>query len=244
MGHFKSFICTGFVAACSLGAHASGELTVPMVLHGTASSDDAEVGAGLEPLTTDTEAVPECGDQPSDEAQAEAPAECALVPPPTLIRTVSLPVIDAKVKAALGEAYRLAERSLRLKANGQCYQGLRRILERSHLALPNTLTAPSAKNAGPQLSKNGFIKLPTLDPREAPIGSVIVYNSTPKWIIKNKRRVLDGKHGHIEMKVKTSRQEAFASDFVCYQPITAYKERRWVIGVYYPTKVFGTIRSR
>lgn len=157
-------------------------------------------------------------------------------------------LVSAKVQAALTRAFRYAAQMRNLRSRHNCYWAVRQLLERSNLAEDNTLTQASARLAEPDLRANGFIKLPTMDPRQAPMGAVIVYDSKATTVRRGRRRrVLKG-HGHIEVKVPAksyqtlpgfkNATEAYVSDFVSAQPISEYRTDRPVLGIYYPTKVF------
>lgn len=124
----------------------------------------------------------------------------------------------AVVKSRKGEAI-----SEYIKPNtsslGRCYKYVKVALQASGM-VSNYLAGEHAKDAGPELTREGFTNL--LDrpdhglegPLDAPVGAVIVYGTT------------DGSpHGHIEVRIVNAEgEQVVASDYVSDTPRTQTRE--------------------
>lgn len=105
-------------------------------------------------------------------------------------------------------------------SGGWCYRYVKLML--SHCGtVQGYLAGASAKNAGPQLKANGFVKLKTLNPHQAQEGSIIVYGNSCKD---------SNVAGHIEIKTA---QNEYISDYKDVLPRSDVTSCRRVTGIYY-----------
>lgn len=106
------------------------------------------------------------------------------------------------------------------QSTGYCFRYVKLILQDCG-ATAGYLPGRYAKDAGPSLMRSGFKRWPSLDPRTAPVGSVLVYSNQCRSTHVG---------GHIEIKIGPS---SYASDFVSSSPISARTSCRKVTGIYY-----------
>lgn len=104
-------------------------------------------------------------------------------------------------------------------STGWCYMVTKFIL-RDCGAVPVKLSGVYAKDAGPQLQRYGYRRLSTTNPRQAPVGSVIVYGVSAGC---------RGRAGHIEIKADTN---SYVSDFKISHPVSDSR-CRYVKGIYF-----------
>lgn len=90
--------------------------------------------------------------------------------------------------------------------------------------LPENSIAKYAENAGPALERQGFRRLTTTDPSQAPLGSIIVYSGTCPAVPAN------ADAGHIEIKTGPSE---YTSDYVSSSPRSTQTSCRRVTGIYF-----------
>lgn len=108
---------------------------------------------------------------------------------------------------------------IRTKSTLYCFRYVKLILQDCG-ATNGYLANRHAKNAGPELLRSGFKKLPITDPVMAPIGSVIVYDNVCRT---------SNPSGHIEIKTGFSE---YMSDYVDNMPISYRSGCRRVSGIY------------
>jgi hypothetical protein len=103
---------------------------------------------------------------------------------------------------------------------GLCYKGVKHLLLECGSS-SSYLSGGEAKHAGDPLMAQGFTKLETKDPRQAPLGSVIVYDNA-----------CSATHtaGHIEVKISETK---WVSDFITTQPASEKTRCRPVKAIYY-----------
>jgi len=90
--------------------------------------------------------------------------------------------------------------------------------------LPAGSIARRAENGGPALESQGFRRLSTLDPSQAPLGSIIIYSGTCPAIPAS------ADPGHIE--IKTGPNE-YTSDYVSNSARSTQTACRRVTGIYF-----------
>lgn len=105
------------------------------------------------------------------------------------------------------------------RSTGYCYRYVKLILQDCG-AVPNYLGGVHARNAGPHLLAAGFTRLSTLDPSEAPVGAVIVYNNACSATHPS---------GHIEIKAS---ETEYISDYTATRPSSENTRCRPVSGIY------------
>lgn len=141
----------------------------------------------------------------------------------------------AVIKSRKGQAISSVKKG-RGVSLGRCYKYVKIALNASGL-VNSYLVGEHAKNAGPELAKQGFVNLLNNGnhgfegPADAPVGAVIVYAPT------------DGSpHGHIEVRITNDKGEpAFASDYLSDRPRTQVPggpkalsgRNRHVIGIWF-----------
>lgn len=104
-------------------------------------------------------------------------------------------------------------------SSGYCYRYVKLILQDCG-ATSGYLGGKAGKDAGPYLLRQGFARLPTMDPTRAPAGAVITYTnhcSSTHWA------------GHVEIKVS---DREYISDYIASQPRSHVTACRRVSGIY------------
>lgn len=124
----------------------------------------------------------------------------------------------ASIRQCRGRGTKSREDSL-----GWCARYVRFILNDCGV-LPENSIARHAEDAGPALERQGFRRLSTLDPDQAPLGSIIVYGGTCPTSPR------DADSGHIEIKTGPSE---YTSDYVADVARSTQTGCRRVVGIYF-----------
>lgn len=179
----------------------------------------------------------------------------------SLFAELNLPM-DIKNKQKLNAAIDFAKKNKEEKSTGYCYKYTKAALLAAGLTNPR-LNGRYAKQAGPELEKQGFVNL--LDSQQvsrtrlgkenmndllkspylAPKGAILVYEPNPKERIVRvctkkksdiKKCYWDQDAGHIEIKTAEAGSAGFVSDYYNERSRTGHKmstSDRKLVGIYY-----------